>query len=200
MGYDLFSSAIEVIGDAASETIKEVGEKVAEIATELEEKGDSIFPDFFKDLISDTKTTYNDLETMKKDLGNNYRESKPPYSPDPKNWFENGGLIEIDDSDGTWTYIDSAGREVSDVDGYPVFTDEAKHPFIDDIDIGEFTGDRGDDKQLFKEKLQEEYGLGEIPDGYIVHHDSENGKLQLVKEDWHKEFTHSGGYSLYKEG
>ena len=38
-----------------------------------------------------------------------------------------------------WTYIDSAKRAVSYVDGYPVFPPEAKHPLIEDIDIGSFS-------------------------------------------------------------
>lgn len=35
-------------------------------------------------------------------------------------------------------------------------------------------------------------------DGYVVHHDIENGILQLVVESIHAEFTHIGGYSIYK--
>ena len=38
-----------------------------------------------------------------------------------------------------------------------------------------------------------------MPDGYDLHHDSKNGNMQLVKTDWHKEFTHAGGHSLFKE-
>ena len=48
------------------------------------------------------------------------------------------------------------------------------------------------------EILEEDYGITEIPKGYIVHHDVENGILQLVDENIHAEFTHIGGYSIYK--
>lgn len=32
---------------------------------------------------------------------------------------------------------------------------------------------------------------------YVVHHDIENGILQLDEEKIHKEFTHIGGYSIF---
>lgn len=153
---------------------------------------------------SEDKATYNDLTTMKKELGKNYgdiKADKPNNSPNLAKWFDNGGSIQIEDADGkkVWTYIDSNGREVKYVDGYPVFPPEAKHPILGDISIGEFTGDRYEDKKLYLKALEEQYGITEIPDGYVLHHDSENGTMQLVQEDWHKEFTHAGGYSLYKE-
>lgn len=109
--------------------------------------------------------------------------------------------IKIEEVEGkqVWTYIDNIGREVKYIDGYPIFPPEAKHPVINDIDIGQFSGDRAEDKRVYLEKLQEQYGLTEMPDGYDLHHDSKNGNMQLVKTDWHKEFTHAGGHSLFKE-
>lgn len=190
--------------EAAKETAKEAGEKVAETVKEVSGKGDSIFPDFFKNLASEVKqSTYNDLDSMKKDLGKTYgeiKEDKPPHSPDMAKWFDNGGSIKIEEVNGkqVWTYIDNAGRDVSYIDGYPKFPPEAKHPVIDDINIGKFTGDRTADKKLYIQKLEEQYGLTEIPDGYDLHHGSRNGNMQLVRSDWHKEFTHEGGYSLFK--
>ena len=85
------------------------------------------------------------------------------------------------------------------IDGYPVFPPEAKHSVIEDISIESFTGDRNEDKRLYLEKLEERYGLTEIPEGYELHHDSKNGNMQLIKKEWHKEFTHAGGHSLFKE-
>ena len=148
---------------------------------------------------------YNDLDAMKQVLDKTYKEikaDKPPNSPKIPNWFENGGSIRIEKTDEktVWTYIDKEGKEVSYVDGYPVFPPEAKHPVIDDINIGKFTGDRNEDKRLYLKNLEEQYGLTEIPDGYALHHDSKNGNMQLIKTDWHKEFTHAGGHSLFKEG
>lgn len=190
--------------EVAKEAIKESGEK-AETAKEISGKGESIFPDFFKDIKNEVgQNTFSDLDSMKNELGKNYgeiKEDKPTNSPNIAKWFENGGSIKIEEVDGKqiWTYIDSVGREVKYVDVYPIFPPEAKHPIIDDIDIGKFTGDRNEDKRLYLEILEEQYSLTEIPDGYVLHHDSKNGNMQLVKTDWHKEFTHAGGHSLFKE-
>ena len=147
---------------------------------------------------------YRDLNSMKKELGKSYseiKEDKPPNSPNIVKWFENGGTIRVEEIDGkqVWTYTDSEGRSVHYIDGKVKFPPEAKHPIIGDISIGEFTGDRNKDKVLYLEKLEEEYGLTEIPEGYALHHDTENGVLQLVRTDYHKEFTHAGGHSMYKE-
>lgn len=144
---------------------------------------------------------YHNLSDMKDGMGMSYgelKEAKPPHSPNLSKWFEKGEAVQVDEN-GIWIYIDAEGRQVSYIDGYPHFPEEAKHPVIDDLSIGEFTGDRNLDKQLYLERLAEDYGLSEIPDGYVLHHDVENGNMQLVKADWHKEFTHAGGHSLYKE-
>lgn len=151
-----------------------------------------------------TSKTFTNLDDMKSELGKTYKEikeDKPMNSPELKKWFEKGGKIEISEENGkqVWTYINPEGIAVKYVDGYPVFPPETKHPFIGDLSIGEFTGDRTKDKELYLEVLEEEYGLTEIPEGYALHHDSENGVMQLVKEEYHKEFTHSGGHSKFKE-
>lgn len=201
-----FAEFGKAVLEVVKEVSKETGEKVAETAKEIAGKGDSIFPDFFKDMKNEVKqNTFSDLDSMKNEMEKTYgeiKEDKPPNSPNIAKWFENGGSIKVEEMDGkkVWTYIDNIGREVKYVDGYPVFPPEAKHSVIDDINIGEFTGDRNEDKKLYLEKLEEQYGLTEIPDGYALHHDSKNGNMQLVKTDWHKEFTHAGGHSLFKEG
>lgn len=148
---------------------------------------------------------FNELDSMKKGLNKTYKEikeNKPMNSPNLPKWFENGGTVKIEECNGNqvWIFRDKNGREVTYRDGYPQFPPEAKHSIINDIIIGKFTGDRNEDKKLYLEKLEELYGLTEIPDGYDLHHDSKNGNLQLVKSDWHKEFTHAGGHSKFKEG
>lgn len=149
--------------------------------------------------------TFLNLEDMKAELGESYKgikETKPMNSPNIAKWFEKGGKVEISEQEGkrVWTYINPEGVAVEYVDGYPVFPPETKHPDIRDLSIGEFTGDRNEDKRLYLEVLEDEYGLTEIPEGYALHHDSENGIMQLIKEEYHKEFTHAGGHSKYKEG
>ena len=128
------------------------------------------------------------------------KENKPKYSPNIKKWFDNGGSIEVQDIDGKqiWTYTSAAGDSVPYIDGYIKFPDEYLNPTIKSVDIGEFTGDRGKDIDKMLEILEEDYGITEIPEGYIVHHDIENGILQLVDENIHTEFTHIGGHSIYK--
>lgn len=128
------------------------------------------------------------------------KENKPKYSPDIKKWFDNGGSIEIQNIDGKqiWTYTSSAGDSVPYIDGYIKFPDEYLNPTIKSVDIGEFTGDRGKDIDKMLSILEEDYEITEIPEGYIVHHDIENGILQLVDEKIHTEFTHIGGHSIYK--
>lgn len=148
--------------------------------------------------------TFCDLESMEKTLGKSYneiKESKPPRSPELENWFKNGGKVQIEQIDGkdVWTYEDADRNYASYIDGKVVFPPIAKHLFIDDINIGKFTGDRNLDKQIYLKKLEEQYGLTEIPEGYALHHDTENGTMQLVEQDYHKKFTHVGGYSMYKE-
>lgn len=90
------------------------------------------------------------------------------------------------------------GEYVSYIDGYVKFSDDYLNPAIKSVDIGEFTGSRSKDIEKMMEILEEDYGITEIPKGYIVHHDVENGILQLVDENIHAEFTHIGGYSIYK--
>ena len=147
---------------------------------------------------------FTDLSTMKRELGKNYgeiKDDKPSNSPNIAKWFENKGTICIEEKDDNqaWTYTDAEGKTVQYIDGKVKFPLEAKHPVIDDISIGKFTGERNLDKQLYLERLEEEYGLTEIPDGYALHHDTENGNMQLIRIDYHKEFTHAGGHSMYKE-
>lgn len=147
---------------------------------------------------------FSDLSTMKNELGKTYSEikkDKPMNSPNLSKWFEAGGKISITEMDGKqiWKYTDAEGKSVQYIDGCVKFPPEAKHPEIGDINIGSFTGDRGKDRQLYLEKLEDEYELTDIPDGYSLHHDTENGVMQLIKNEYHKEFTHAGGYSIFKE-
>lgn len=193
--FDKLCHSVEA-GDDVSEDIKSEETNGENAESEEKETGD---PEN-----AESQNTFSDLDTMKKELDKSYgeiKDDKPQNSPDLAKWFENGGSVRVEVVDGktVWTYIDKDGREVKYVDGYPVFPPEAKHPVIGDIDIGGFTGDRNEDKKLYLKALEEQYGLTEIPEGYVLHHDSQNGRMQLVREDWHKEFTHAGGHSKYKE-
>ena len=150
----------------------------------------------------ETPRIYDNSNDLRRDIF--YKEIKalkPPNSPDISKWLEQGGSIRIERQDGKeiFTYRDKERNEVSYIDGEVRFPPEAKHPVIQDINIGKFTGDRNEDKRIYLEKLKEMYGLTEIPEGYVLHHDYKNGNLQLIKEDYHKKFTHAGGHSKFKE-
>lgn len=131
-------------------------------------------------------------------LGGAALQNKPKNSPNINNWLNNGGTVTTNPSGNIWTYTDTSGKSVQYINDRVIFPAEAKHPVIKDISIGSFTGDRNLDKRLYLEQLKKLYGLNSIPDGYVVHHDTTDGVLQLVKEDYHKEFLHRGGHSLHK--
>ena len=123
--------------------------------------------------------------------------NKPKGSPIPKNWFEKGGTLEIetlDDGSQIWKYTSSKGDTVPYINQQVKFPKQYMFPDEDiaEFSIGKFTGDRELDKKAALEFLRSE-GYDEIPDGYVLHHDYENGKMQLIEEEIHRIFTHYGG-------
>lgn len=221
---DLFSDDFDMtdLKDKESDNIEsDQAENYDDILSELlgdgdipdikkQERGDiqgSDGKDIYRDMFADDFEADNCEKSISnkdelKDLSPELRETKPEHSPALDRWIEEGGQIKIKVTDGKpeWIYINAEGIEVKyDEDGYPIFPDEVKHPDIPDINIGSFTGDREKDKRLYIKEL-EEYGLTDIPEGYVLHHDSKNGNLQLIKKEYHEQFTHKGGHSKYKEG
>ena len=123
--------------------------------------------------------------------------NKPKGSPIPKNWFEKGGTLEIetlDDGSQIWKYTSAKGDTVPYINQQVKFPKQYMFPDEDiaEFSIGKFTGDRELDKKAALEFLRSE-GYDEIPDGYVLHHDYENGKMQLIEEEIHRIFTHYGG-------
>ena len=123
--------------------------------------------------------------------------NKPKGSPIPKNWFEKGGTLEIetlDDGSQIWKYTSAKGDTVPYINQQVKFPKQYMFPDEDiaEFSIGKFTGDRELDKKAALEFLRSE-GYDEIPDGYVLHHDYENGKMQLIEEEIHRIFTHFGG-------
>lgn len=123
--------------------------------------------------------------------------NKPKGSPIPKNWFEKGGILEIetlDDGSQIWKYTSAKGDTVPYINQQVKFPKQYMFPDEDiaEFSIGKFTGDRELDKKAALEFLRSE-GYDEIPDGYVLHHDYENGKMQLIEEEIHRIFTHYGG-------
>lgn len=125
------------------------------------------------------------------------KENKPKGSPIPKNWFEKGGTLEIetlDDGSQIWKYTSAKGDTVPYINQQVKFPKQYMFPDEDiaEFSIGKFTGYRELDKKAALEFLRSE-GYDEIPDGYVLHHDYENGKMQLIEEEIHRIFTHYGG-------
>ena len=123
--------------------------------------------------------------------------NKQKGSPIPKNWFEKGGTLEIetlDDGSQIWKYTSAKGDTVPYINQQVKFPKQYMFPDEDiaEFSIGKFTGDRELDKKAALEFLRSE-GYDEIPDGYVLHHDYENGKMQLIEEEIHRIFTHYGG-------
>ena len=123
--------------------------------------------------------------------------NKPKGSPIPKNWFEKGGTLEIetlDDDSQIWKYTSAKGDTVPYINQQVKFPKQYMFPDEDiaEFSIGKFTGDRELDKKAALEFFRSE-GYDEIPDGYVLHHDYENGKMQLIEEEIHRIFTHYGG-------
>ena len=132
---------------------------------------------------------------------------KPDNAPNVEKWFKNGGTTCVEynankksEEKDNWIYKDADGRTVRYEGDKIIFPQEAKHPIIEDINIGAFSGDRNKDEKKYLEALEREYGLTAIPEGYSLHHSTENGVMQLIKTEYHKEFGHVGGHSLYGKG
>lgn len=52
----------------------------------------------------------------------------------------------------------------------------------------------------FSEAQLEQIRNGEVPDGYVWHHDAEAGKLQLVDRALHERTGHTGGKKIWSGG
>lgn len=143
-------------------------------------------------------SNWNDMKDAYKGKVTKFlKENKPKGSPIPKNWFEKGGTLEIetlDDGSQIWKYTSAKGDTVPYINQQVKFPKQYMFPDEDiaEFSIGKFTGDRELDKKAALEFLRSE-GYDEIPDGYVLHHDYENGKMQLIEEEIHRIFTHYGG-------
>ena len=148
-------------------------------------------------------SNWDDMKSAHKGMVTKFvQNNKPKGSPVPKEWFEKGGSLTIetlDDGTQIWRYTSLAGDTVPYIDGKIRFPDEYLHANkkIREFSIGEFTGNREIDKKLALEYLNK-YGYDRIPDGYVLHHDIENGMMQLVRADIHGTFNHYGGYYYNK--
>lgn len=124
--------------------------------------------------------------------GKKPRKKPKPRQPNRQKWVEKGGKI-VDNSDGSTTYTNKDGQSVTyNKDGYPDFSGYAKAR----VKIDGLTGNRYTDDG----KANEAFGFGKTPNGYSWHHVEDGKTMELVPEDVHQEFSHTGGASIIKGG
>ncbi|MBK9260297.1 MAG: HNH endonuclease [Polyangiaceae bacterium] len=114
-------------------------------------------------------------------------KARKPHQPDPDKWTKKGGTIK-EHPDGRTTYRRKDGVEVTyDKHGYPDFA-PYRHPTVKDVKI-EFTGKYDPDFAAANAAA----GLKRTPDGYTWHHHQDGRTMQLIKQEIHREFFHTGG-------
>ncbi|MEE0930489.1 MAG: hypothetical protein UIM53_05770, partial [Acutalibacteraceae bacterium] len=152
-------------------------------------------------------SNWDDMKSAHKGMVTKFvQNNKPKYSPNVKKWFEKDGSLVIEtleDNTQVWKYTNKAGDSVSYIPKI-VNGEEVKVPDFSDylhpngdisrVNIGKFSGDRAKDIETFLNMT----GLDEIPEGYTLHHGIPNGVVELVETEIHREFTHIGGFSLFK--
>ncbi|MCH5341002.1 MAG: DUF4157 domain-containing protein [Acetatifactor sp.] len=140
---------------------------------------------------------FNSVQEMQTTLGTQVCEQKPKGSPDISKWFDNGGSLEIDTANKTWTYISSNGDAVPYIDGKIDFPVRYLHSTIPEVNIGRFSNNRNSDRDSCKKVLKEKWNYTDIPGGYVAHHTFTNGIMQLVDANIHETFKHYGGFSFF---
>jgi hypothetical protein len=112
-------------------------------------------------------------------------DGKPPYSPDPVRWVNEGGTYSINE-DGSWTYTDWEGNAVTYTNGYPDFSSYTRQS----VEVP-FSGDRGMDNRAADNAAEMEK-----LEGNVWHHVEDGKTMQEVPFEINQRFTHRGGFSL----
>ena len=163
---------------------------------------------------SETFDNWDDMKNAHKGTVTQFvKDNKPLGSTHPRDWLKNGGSLTIDTlDDGTqiWKYtkdgitvpyvpkmVNGKMQNIIQFPGEYLYK-------IDDVFDGSFkvpegfTGNRTTDMKNAIKHLDNTYGIDEIPKGYILHHDIDNGVFQLVRNNVHSGFSHYGGYYYNK--
>ncbi len=152
-----------------------------------------------------SSTKFYDLQTIqlydkmeRANGGAGLMQRKPPYSPALRRWFNQDGTVEIRVENGhdIWTYTTADGISGTYIDGNIRFSRGQLYADVGEVNIGSFSG-RFSDRQKVIKVLAADYGVEKIPDGFVLHHDINNGVIQLVRKDVHSIFTHRGGFSIF---
>lgn len=120
---------------------------------------------------------------------------RKPRQPNRKKWKEKGGKVK-DNPDGSTTYTNKDGVSVTYNDkGFPDFS---PHSPESPVKIDDMKGDHYHDyKAANKASGRSDLGA-EPPEGYTWHHMEDGERMQLVSDDVHGEFSHTGGASAVK--
>ena len=117
--------------------------------------------------------------------------------PQADKWIRGGGRV-IYHTDGSMTFINKSGVSIRyNSVGHPDFSHYLYKGGPNDVEIklstesSKATRHRHDQASANKAA-----GYTETPTWYTWHHHAESGRMQLVKEDVHAEFYHSGGMSI----
>ena len=103
------------------------------------------------------------------------------------------GICLTDENVQIWKYTSSTGDYVFYNNGYIQFPERYLYPDtnISVLDIGTFTT-RTDDRIAVLKELNK-FGYNDVPEGYVLHHDINNGTIQIIRKDIHEQFRHYGG-------
>lgn len=95
--------------------------------------------------------------------------------------------------DGSVTYYDKAGNSVTyNKDGWPDFSKYSKA----DVQVNGMNGVYRHDASLANQAA----GLKGTPDGYVWHHVQDGRTMQLIPQNIHNAFQHTGGASIIRGG
>lgn len=141
------------------------------------------------------------------------KDNKPLGATHPRDWLKNGGSLTIetfDDKTQIWKYTKDGitvpyvpkmvkGKMQNVVKFPDEYLYKVDGVFESSFKVPEgFTGNRTIDMKNAIKHLDNTYGIDEIPKGYILHHDIDNGVFQLVRSDVHSGFSHYGGHYYNK--
>ncbi|MFI3212224.1 MAG: hypothetical protein R3Y24_02685 [Eubacteriales bacterium] len=165
--------------------------------------------------VSQSFDNWDDLKNAHKGTVTQYvADNKPLGSTHPRDWLKDPNnslkIDTLDDGTQVWHYT-SGNTTVSYVpkamtDGtiqnvikFPdeLIFKESDFNGVFKLEEG-FSGNRNVDKSNALKYLEDEFGITEIPDGYVLHHDIDNGVFQIVDKNAHELFSHYGGHYYNK--
>lgn len=148
----------------------------------------------FKELINRYYQRDDETKEQYEDFKSQYSYSNLKSTFESLSEIEKKFKITLPQDYKTFIETDSAWYMNGETEQFGIYDEKRIYEFNY---IGNFSGKRYIDNEKLLEILKSDYGVVEVPDGYIPHHDINNGVFQFVEESIHNEFTHIGGNSLH---